>query len=102
MQKHGCLHNEHGVDEMKESAYILTFDGSIYHFDEDFGLWESARTYAAIGEGRPLALGALGQTYKQGLHDEKPEQAIREALEVAEEWSPWVCGPHKVIEVTHG
>jgi len=99
MKKYGCLYDKDGVHEMKESAYILTFKDRIYHFDEDFGLWDSARPYTAIGAGRSIAFGALAQSIKLGLHNENPEKVVLDALEIASEWSPWVCGPHTVIEV---
>jgi 20S proteasome alpha/beta subunit len=99
MKKHGSLRDKDGVHEMKDSAYMLTFNGAIYHFDQDFGLWDSARPYSAIGAGRSIAFGSLAQSVKLGLHNDNPKKAVLDALEIASDWSPWVCGPHTIIEV---
>lgn len=107
MKEHGIMHDKDGVHEMKESAYLLAFGGTIYHFDEDFSLWDSRRPISAIGAGRKFALGAMGALLSQApvLDEEnRPDveyarRMVQIALEVSSTWSPWVRPPFKVVRV---
>lgn len=102
MKEHGIMTDKDGVHEMKESEYLLAFGGTIYHFDEDFSLWESRRRCAAIGAGRKFAYGAMGAMLLDV--DGKPpielaREIVHRALEVCADWSPWVVPPFKVIDI---
>ena len=102
MKEHGIMNDKDGVHEMKESEYLLAFDGTIYHFDEDFSLWDSRRRVSAIGSGRKFAYGAVAALLKDVEGKPTTHDAIRivsVALEVCADWSPWVSPPFKVIEI---
>lgn len=127
MKEHGILQEKEGIHEMKESSYLLAHNGTIYHFDEDFSLWDSQRPISAIGAGRTLAIGAMSALLRErmrqvshkrlehlALHNEDPgpEKEVNEvidvslarnmvglALEVCADWSPWVCPPFQIIEI---
>jgi len=90
---------DHGVTDLKDLSYILTYDNVIYHLEEDFGLWAPDRNYSAIGIGKEFALGSLATSIEMGYAGENPKDAALLALQAAAEWSPWVRGPFVVIEV---
>jgi len=103
MKEHGSMHDREGTHEMRDSHYIIVFDGVTYYLETDFSLWESRRPLAAIGIGRKIAYGAMGamlSTLGGELPDvEFAENMVRTALAVSAEWSPWVVPPFTVITV---
>lgn len=104
MKEHGAIHEKEGWHEMKESAYLLTFDGVIYFFDADFGLWDSRRPIAAIGTGCQFAYGAM-EAMMVDYPGEKPsvehaKKMVEVALNVATTWSPWVQGPYEYLRIS--
>jgi ATP-dependent protease HslVU (ClpYQ) peptidase subunit len=99
MKEYGCLKEQEGISGMNDSEYLLAHKGSIYYFENDFGVWESSRPYAAIGSGRSAALGSLS-TFDMHSHHGLTEREMCEiALLVAEQQSPWVRGPFKFVTV---
>lgn len=91
-----------GFHSLKDSSYLLVFDGVIYHLEEDFSLWDSRRNFAAIGAGKQFALGALGvQLSRLGRFPDVEEATtmVQWALQTTATWSPWVCSPFITVVV---
>jgi hypothetical protein len=99
-----------GMQQLKDSSYLIAFNGKIFFIEEDFGVWESRRPVAAIGSGRAFAYGAIDallHTYQEPAYnwsDFKPDldealKAASLAMKAAENWCPWVCGPYETIVI---
>ena len=102
MKRRGTLWDKEGRHNMVSSAYLICFDGEIYQFDADFGIWQSQRPYAAIGFAHDLAKGAVYASLPEHAGLPGPETAevvAVVALEAASAWSAYACPPFTTIEV---
>ena len=99
IQEKGAGKEKDGMHSLFESAYLLCHAGVIYYFDDDYGIWMSRRSYAAIGCGRLHAMGSLHTSVKYNRHNEWPEYAVNDALEAAADHDPFVAAPMLVMKV---
>lgn len=90
--------DKNGQATLGESAYMLAFDGVIYYLDDDFGIWDSQRSIAGIGAGKQYTLGAL-KSMMLYCPNMTIEQKMKNALEIAHEWSIWVEPPYTLVKI---
>lgn len=97
MEKRGATSEMNGMKEMPHnSSFIIALNGQALIFQDDFSLFRSPRGYAAIGAGASYAKGALEALKNLEI---EPEKKLMLAMEAAEELSPFVKGPHTIIEI---
>lgn len=83
------------VDGRDEGGFFLIgYRGHLYKIDEDYQVGEGTDEYAAVGWGRPYALGSLWHTKSLS-----PEDRINTALEVAAYYSGAVAPPFNIVKV---
>jgi len=106
MKEAGCVGETNGYQEIKDSGFILSFNGKNFFLDDDFGMWESKRSFCAIGAGRHYAYGALSALVLSHYPDlsSRPEPSIAaefvlKSLQIASVWSPWVSAPFSLVSV---
>jgi ATP-dependent protease HslVU (ClpYQ) peptidase subunit len=93
----------HVCDEDRGSAgYMLVHDGAIYTVEGLDGIVRTARPYAAIGAGGPLALAAAAYPPDIMPNGYAASLVVRRALGVAADLSPWVRAPFHVITISGG
>ncbi|MEM9691815.1 MAG: hypothetical protein AAGA56_04680 [Myxococcota bacterium] len=73
-----------------EVELILAVGHSIYMYDSTLVPIKIADDYAAIGSGRPVAIGAMHATYD---HHEDPAEVATHGLAAAVAFCPAWCGP---------
>ena len=77
-------------------CFLLGYKGQLYQVESDFQLGRPVQPYAAIGCGAEYSLGALDLMAKTGWKD--PDQAIRQAIDVAAYRSAGVAGPVVIVK----
>lgn len=96
-ERHATVDKENQAT-LGDSAYMIAFGGKIYYLDDDFGIWDSQRKFAAIGSGKQYALGAMAALDKISS-ELSPEDKVRLCLDCAHDWSIYVCPPYTCIKV---
>lgn len=76
-------------------SFLVGYRGDLYEVGSDFSVLRSARGYAAIGSGAPMALGAMAAT--DG--DLRPYDFLERALNVAEDLCIGVRGPFTILRL---
>ena len=86
-------HNE----RVSGGVFLVGYRGNLYQIESDFQVGKIHRPFDACGCGESYALGAMEIIVKTGY--EKPEDAIIEALTVAEAYSAGVRGPYNIVSI---
>jgi ATP-dependent protease HslVU (ClpYQ) peptidase subunit len=68
---HGKDEDMYGEIEVMQSSLLIGFKGSLYEIQGDFGILTRVEPYAAIGEGRPYALGVMYATENKKMQPRK-------------------------------
>jgi len=84
------------VDAGEESGgdFIVGFKGKLFKIFSDYQVSENVENYEAAGCGEAYALGSLYASVK-----DEPEEIIKEALECAEYFSPFVRAPFTILKL---
>jgi ATP-dependent protease HslVU (ClpYQ) peptidase subunit len=77
-----------------EAVFLLGYARRLFVIEEDYDVHEPHESYAAIGAGADLALGAL---YSRDVGD--PQARIVVALEAAERFNASVRGPFTILRM---
>lgn len=112
LAERGSTRTDEGVSSIPGSSYILAYDGSLLYLDSDFGVWESQRSFGAIGVGYQYAVGAMSSVLALSVsHTGRPpdltiipsEEAARamihSAMAISSLWSPFVSPPFSIIKI---
>ncbi|MEE8524607.1 MAG: hypothetical protein V3T72_11805 [Thermoanaerobaculia bacterium] len=76
-------------------AFLIGIDGCIFEIREDFQVVRPGRRFAAVGAGAVLSLGALRALER--LPDLSLEERTLAALEAAQDYSPAVRAPFRLV-----
>ena len=79
-----------------DSMVMVGVHGRLFTIDAGYAVTESARSYAAMGSGEDLALGAMYVTDGQA-----PKHRIRQALSAAAEFNAGVGEPFTILSVRY-
>lgn len=82
-----ALQESDGIASMPDTALLIGGDGSLFTVHSDFSVMEHCQSYAAIGSGQEVAIGALA-----ALSTIPPADRARRAIEIVSENTPWVGG----------
>jgi ATP-dependent protease HslVU (ClpYQ) peptidase subunit len=78
-------------------VFLVGYHGHLYAVEDDFQVGRSVETFAAVGCGATLALGALHALRSWGA-SLSAEEAVVRALESAQHFSAGVAAPFVVLE----
>lgn len=92
---------EGGYAKLKDGAerggtFVVGWRGKLYMVHDDFQVGRAAQGFYAVGSGGEIATGALFALRGQKV---SPEAKVTTALEAAQELTPYVRGPFKVVSV---
>jgi len=91
----GSLSKENELEEL-DAAFLVGYKGRLYTVESDFQVGRPVESYAAVGCGAQIALGALYALQDTGLD---PKSKIEVALSAAAEYSAGVRGPFLVLQL---
>ena len=77
--------------------FILGYKGNLYEIDNDFQVAKPKNPFCCVGSGMFFAYGAMRILIKDVSL--KPDEILTQALEVAEEYNPFVRGPFKILNI---
>jgi ATP-dependent protease HslVU (ClpYQ) peptidase subunit len=81
--------------EFTDSVLLIGYKGSLFKIETNYQIMEYTDSFAAIGSGSEVALGALMAT-----ENEQPQQRIEKALLAAEKFSRGVKGPFNFLKMS--
>lgn len=81
--------------ETHDSHFLIGYNGCIYYVEDDFQVYRTPDSFAAIGCGADLALGALYATRNSLMG---PKERIYLALEAAAAYSAGVRAPFHILK----
>ncbi len=84
-------------EEESGGTFLVGYKKRLFKIEEDYQVGESVFNFDSCGCGSRHALGALHILTKEGKH--KPEQAVRQALATAQQFSAGVREPFHVLEL---
>lgn len=87
----GCVQQHSGADYL--GTFLIGLAGRLFYVESDFQVGEPTTPYWAVGSGAAYALGALAVTAVSGLG---PLARIEQAIEIAQQFSPFVRKPVNV------
>lgn len=87
------------VENSRESGgeFIVGYRGALYTVQSDFSVLQYREAFTAVGCGKPYALGAMAC-----MEALSPKRRIRQALQIAAQFSNGVCAPFYVEVLKHG
>jgi ATP-dependent protease HslVU (ClpYQ) peptidase subunit len=93
LKRGGWAKKENEVE--KGGAFLVGYQGRIFHVDDDYHVGESVADFDAVGSGYMIALGSLHTS--AAWHD--PIKRVNAALEAASSYCATVRGPFTVRDL---
>jgi ATP-dependent protease HslVU (ClpYQ) peptidase subunit len=91
----GSLKKENEL-ETHDAQFLIGYNGVIYTVEEDYQMYQCTESWAAVGSGSDLALGAMYALRNVSM---TPEEKIRVALEAAASYNATVRAPFYVLKL---